>query len=121
VEEGFERRLYVPDVRGGGRYLRVTWHADTSTIVLSHWRDDVCVASTPISLPDATPLIGLIVGALKESAGRRPMVPGSGPATASGGRLLARLRARVRPRWAEIVRLPERVRAPGPQHQDGPT
>jgi hypothetical protein len=118
VEEGFERRLYFPDVRGGGRYLRVTWHPDTATIVLSHWRDGLCVASTPISLTDATRLIGLIVGALKESAVLRPNVPGSGPASGAAGSWLTRLRGRFQPRLAQIVRLPERGRAPGPQGRD---
>ena len=98
MEEGFERRLYFPDVRGGGRYLRVTWHSDTSTIVLSHWRDDVSAASTPISLPDATRLIGLIVGALQESADLRPNVPGAGAAATARGSLLSRFRARFQAR-----------------------
>ena len=64
VEEGFDRRLFIPDRRGSGRYLRVTWHRDSATIVLSHWQDDVCLASTPVSLDDAAGLVRLVNGAL---------------------------------------------------------
>lgn len=112
VEEGLDRRLYFPDARGGDRYLRVTWHRETSTIVLSHWRGDVCVASTPVTLDDATRLIGLIVGALKERSTLQVGPPKPHPATA--GNLLARLRRRLRPQLAQIVRLPAR---PAPQER----
>jgi hypothetical protein len=107
VEEGFERRLYFSDARGNDRYLRVTWHADTSTIVLSHWRDDICVATTGVSLQDATRLIGLIVGALKESASVPVIVPTPERAVT---KLLTRFRRRWRPQLAEIVRLSDRIR-----------
>jgi hypothetical protein len=68
VEEGFVRRLFLPDVRGQHRYLRVTCHQETSTIVFSHWHGDVCVASTPITLEDSTELVEMILGSLKEAA-----------------------------------------------------
>ena len=114
MEEGFSRRLFLPDVRGEERYLRVTWHRDSSTIVFSHWRGDVCVASTPISLNDASRLIGLVVGALKEAAyptktesQRQPTEP-----TIARG-LLGFLRRRLRPQLAQVVRLPDRRREAG--------
>lgn len=103
MEEGFARRVFLPDVRGPDRYLRVTWHRETSTIVLSHWERDICVASTPVSLPDATQLIGMIVGALKEAAAR----PASLVHPPS---LLSRLRERFRPQMAQIVALPDRLK-----------
>ena len=109
MEEGFTHRLFLSDVRGSRRYLRVTWHKETSTIVLSHWRDDVCLASTPVSLEDATKLIGLIVGALKEAA--------ISPSGASGSDLQAppvgildRLRGRLRPQLAQVIALHDRLR-----------
>jgi hypothetical protein len=111
VEVEFERSLHLTDARGGDRYLRVTWHADASTIVLSQWRDAICVASTPLTLEDATRLIGLVVGALKEKA-----ILTIGAATAepvTGRNLLTRLRDRFRPQLAHIIRLPERGRASG--------
>lgn len=107
MEEGFTRRLFLPDVRGADRYLRVTWHRDTSTVVFSHWHDDVCVSSTPVSLEDATKLIALMVRALKEAA-LRPMEIAS-PAVAPG-RLLERLRQQFRPRLAQVVKLHDRIR-----------
>jgi hypothetical protein len=58
----------VPDVRDELRYLRVTWHPDRRLVVLSHWRDDVCLASTPIELSEVSRLIGLLVSALEDAA-----------------------------------------------------
>jgi hypothetical protein len=107
VEEGFTRRLFLPDVRGADRYLRVTWHKDSSTVVFSHWHNDVCVSSTPVSLEDATKLIALMVGALKEAA-LRP-VQQSAPTSVPGG-LLDRLRLRLRPQVAQVVKLHDRLR-----------
>lgn len=107
MEEGFTRRLFLPDVRGTDRYLRVTWHKDTSTVVFSHWHADVCVSSTPISLEDATKLIGLMVGALKEAA-LRP-VESALPKVGSGG-LLDWVRQRFQPQTAQVVKLRDRIR-----------
>src|ERR1039458_3627341 len=42
------KRLSIPDARGQGASLRVTRHPEQGKIVLSHWRDGLCVASTPI-------------------------------------------------------------------------
>jgi hypothetical protein len=33
------------DARGAGRALRVTWHPETQLLVLSVWRDEVCIAT----------------------------------------------------------------------------
>ena len=107
VEEEFSRRLFLSDARGPHRYLRVTWHRETSTIVLSHWQDDVCLASTPVSLEDATRLIGLIVGALKESAARSAVMPAATGATPG---LFERLRTRFRPQLAQVIELQNRLR-----------
>lgn len=109
MEEGFTRRLFLPDVRGARRYLRVTWHQETSTVVFSHWQDDVCVATAQIGLRDATQLISLLVGVLKESALTRSEAPGSGPSVPRG--LLGRVRGRFSPQIAQIIRLHDRLRA----------
>jgi hypothetical protein len=110
VEEGFNRRLFIPDVRGSHRYLRVTWHKETSTIVLSHWQDDVCLASTPVSLQDATKLIGLIVGALKDAAASSGAVPEAGLSAQPPG-VLGRFRQRFRPQLAQVIALHDRLRS----------
>jgi hypothetical protein len=116
VEEGFERRLFLPDVRSPHRYLRVTWHKETSTVVLSHWQGEVCVASTPVTLDDATRLIGLIVGALKDDA----VKPAETPAPPSLPRgLINRLRERIRPQLAEVVRIHDQRRHDGPKKRAG--
>ena len=40
------------DARGGGRALRATWHAEARVLVLSIWRDDVCIASHRLAAAD---------------------------------------------------------------------
>lgn len=111
MEEGFSRRLVLPDVRGADRYLRATWHKETSTIVFSHWHEDVCVSSTPVSLEEATKLIAMMVGAWQEAALR----PAETAATARPpGGLLDRLQRRLRPQLAEVVKLADRLRPDRP-------
>lgn len=61
-------RVFVPDVRDELRYLRVTWHPDRRVVVLSHWRDDVCLASTPIEFSEISRLVGFLVGAIEDAA-----------------------------------------------------
>jgi hypothetical protein len=70
-----EEPVVIGDVRGNERYLRVTWHPDTGTMVFSHWNGPVCSASTPVHLADATKVIDLVVRALKETVERQPSVP----------------------------------------------
>lgn len=111
VEEGFSRRLVLPDVGGANRYLRATWHEETSTIVFSHWHEDVCVSSTPVSLVEATKLIGMMVGAWQEAA-LRPGETATTPPPPGG--LLDRLQQRLRPQLAEVVKLADRLRPDRP-------
>jgi hypothetical protein len=68
VEEGTRRRVYLRDARNGDRYLRVTWHPESETLVWSQWQGDVCVASTPVKVEDAAQLVGLLDCVLKEPA-----------------------------------------------------
>ena len=100
VAETTTDRVFVPDVRGGDRYLRVTWHRDTATVVLSHWNGDVCVGSTPVAVADAAKLIELFARALGEAAR-------TGRATAErsglGRSAWDQLRDRLRPRLAEVI------------------
>jgi hypothetical protein len=63
----------------------VTWHADTRTVVLSHWNGALCTASTRVALADMSRLIVFLVNALDRSARAVPSeVPG--PETAGSGR-----------------------------------
>ena len=70
-------RLSIPDARGQGATLRVTRHPEQGKVVLSHWRDGLCVASTPIELSEVSALIGLLADALGEAID----VPKTGPPT----------------------------------------
>lgn len=68
MEEGRTRTVLLGDARDTDRYLRVTWHPGSSTVVFSHWNGPVCAASTPVELDDASHLVELLVGALREAA-----------------------------------------------------
>ncbi|HEY1828389.1 MAG TPA: hypothetical protein VGF87_10230 [Acidimicrobiales bacterium] len=97
-------RLAIPDARGQGATLRVTRHTEQHKVVLSHWREGVCVASTPIELTEVPALIGVLADALGDAIDRDvPVVD----ATRFG--LLERVRAWLRPRLAQITEL----RVPG--------
>ena len=70
----FPRRgTVLPDVRGEGRVLRVSWHQDEGVFVLSTWRADECVSSVRLAAADALELISSLSGALAaaESAARQ--------------------------------------------------
>lgn len=110
------QRLILADLRGGGRYLRVSWHAETATLVVSHWVGDVCVASTPLGLTEAARMIGLLVGALQDTAAAGLRAAETSPAGSARrrpgplGQLVERVERRFRPRMAQIVELGERLR-----------
>ena len=91
----------MPDCRGVDRHLQVTWHPDTSTVVFSHWAGDVCTASTPVALRDATEVVNVLVRALAEAASRP--VATTLAVRRLGSNSLLRLRDRLRPRLAEVV------------------
>jgi hypothetical protein len=95
--------VVLADVRGDDRFLRVTWHPASSTIVFSHWSGSVCMASTPVRLLEASRVIDLIVGALRDLAETGAAGAGveGGPASWFDG-----LTGRFRPPLAAIRRLP---------------
>jgi hypothetical protein len=99
-------RLNIPDARGRGASLRVTSHPEQRKVVLSHWRDGVCVASTPVDLGELPALIGVLVEALGEGAANAP------PPVSTGGleklTLWQQLRDHLRPTLGKIVELPHR-------------
>jgi len=66
--DGAEKMLVLADQRGPGRYLRLSWHDETRSIVISHWSGDVCTASSRLSLRDATRLVGFVVELLHHAA-----------------------------------------------------
>ena len=121
---GHPNRLHIPDARGQGASLRVTRHHDERKVVLSHWRDGVCVASTPIELSEVSALIGVLADALGDAIGATaPAPPDSQRHRPS---VLTALRHWFRPKLAQItelrvVRNPEtghgRIEREGPPSQ----
>lgn len=69
VEEGRSRTVLLGDARGGERYLRVTWHAESDTVVFSHWQGPVCAATTSVSCSEASRLVELLDAAAARPAG----------------------------------------------------
>ena len=59
--------MLLGDTRDPDRYLQVTWHPDTATVVFSHWNGAVCAASTPVDAADIPELVDLLVAALRQS------------------------------------------------------
>ena len=99
------KRLNIPDARGHGASLQVTRHPEQQKVVLSHWRDGICVASTPVDLAELPALIGVLAEALGDAAAMAPSPITESPPSPS---LRHRLMARFRPTFAKIVELPHR-------------
>ncbi|HEY3842898.1 MAG TPA: hypothetical protein VGL48_06560 [Acidimicrobiales bacterium] len=95
-------RLTIPDARGSEASLRVTRHAEQRKVVLSHWRDGVCVASTPIELSEVSALIGVLADALGDAIDASAPTP---PPVARHRSLMASVRQWVRPALAQITEL----------------
>ncbi len=96
------RRLSIPDARGHGATLRVTKHPEQRKVVLSHWREGVCVASTPVELSEVPGLIGVLADALGDAIDGTEHESIPAP---PGGRLLSAIRGWLRPRLAQITEL----------------
>lgn len=110
MEEGKTRTVAIGDARGNERWLRVTWHPDTQTVVFSHWNGDVCSASTRVHLGDATKVIDLVIRALRDAVDRQPNVPNA-PQTPRRD-WLEKLRRVARPQMAKVMALRHRPAAP---------
>jgi hypothetical protein len=48
------------DDRGDGRALRVSWHSESDLVVLSMWRDNICVASFRLGVEEVPDLIAML-------------------------------------------------------------
>jgi hypothetical protein len=104
----FPHRVLIADVRADGTYIRVTWHADRSTFVLSHWDDNGCIAATRVSVDDVPQLIGLLTNGLADALASERAVPASVQRVRRTGRatLLRWFRRLRRPRpVADVVPL----------------
>lgn len=54
----------LADVRGGGRWMRVTWHEEADLVVLSLWRDNSCVGTLRLDRQDVPDLVNALVAGL---------------------------------------------------------
>lgn len=97
----WQRRLTIPDARGHGAVLRVTRHPEQHKVVVSHWREDLCVASTPIELSELPTLIGVLADPLGDAVRSSEVPPPSTPHET----LLHRFKQWLRPRLAQIIEL----------------
>ena len=63
------------DARGHGRALRLTWHHDKDLVVLSLWRNDVCVGSFRLGLADVNDFVDALVEGMRDAPGVHPSRP----------------------------------------------
>ena len=96
------KHLGIPDARGQGASLRVTRHPEQRKIVLSHWRDGLCVASTPIEMENVPALIGVLADALGDAI---EAVDQASTDTKVRASLLGTLRTWLRPKLAPVTDL----------------
>jgi hypothetical protein len=67
-----ERGSIFLDARGGARALRVSWHAESDLVVLSLWRDNLCVASFRLSIEEVPDLIEMLRAGLDRAYRHAP-------------------------------------------------
>jgi len=92
----------VTDPRDNHRRLRVSWHPERRELIVSHWRDNVCVATTPVGVREIAGLIGLLARALQDAAITPPGLPEPGY-QATRDPLSRRFLTSIRRRLNELV------------------
>jgi hypothetical protein len=60
----------IPDQRGGGRWMRVTWHPEADMVVLSLWRESGCIGTLRLERHEVPALVAALVDGLAEPPGR---------------------------------------------------
>ena len=104
------KSLNIPDARGNQACLRVTRHPAERKIVVSHWRQGLCVASTPVDLSDVPALIGVLATALGDAAASSATATAIATAIPEGGPgATAGIPGVVSPRSSAWVTLRHRV------------
>jgi hypothetical protein len=71
------------DVRGGGRTMRVSQHADRGVVVVSFWAGELCRSSFRLSVSDAARLAALL-GTVPAAPAGDPSAAGGDPSPAGG-------------------------------------
>ena len=59
----------IPDQRGGGRWMRVTWHDEVGVVVLSLWRETGCVGTMRVDRNQVPALVTALVDGLAVDPG----------------------------------------------------
>jgi hypothetical protein len=54
----------LADVRGDGRWMRVTWHEEVGLVVLSLWRQSSCVGTLRLDRAQVPALVSALVEGL---------------------------------------------------------
>jgi hypothetical protein len=54
----------LPDARGEGRWVRVTWHQDADVVVLSLWREGTCIGTARVARDDVPVMVSALVSGL---------------------------------------------------------
>jgi hypothetical protein len=91
------------DDRGDGRAVRVSTHAEAGLLVVSLWRDDICVGTVRLPPGEAAAVAAALTDGLAELADRPAPAP-----VAAADRLqaleqrLARLEAPRPPAWRRV-------------------
>lgn len=97
--------LDITDPRGGGRFVRLSWHLERRAIIVSHWRDGLCVSTTTVGPEHFGDIVGFVAKALGDLAlqGGRTGADDSPPP--GGRRLGERARSWLRPRLGTVLAL----------------
>ena len=59
----------IPDQRGGGRWMRVTWHDEVGVVVQSLWRETGCVGTVRLDRSQVPALVTALVDGLAGDPG----------------------------------------------------
>ena len=86
--------------------------------MLSHWRDGLCVASTPVEIAEVPALIGILADAMGDAIEGTARTTRTSRAPGRAARLLEQVTSWLRPRLAQVaeLRLP---REPGSERKAG--
>ena len=63
----------LADVRGNGRWMRVTWHDEAEVVVLSLWKQMSCVGTLRLDRTDVPVLVHSLVQGLAHTPARAPL------------------------------------------------
>ena len=58
----------IPDQRGDGRWMRVTWHSEADVVVLSLWRETGCVGTMRLERSQVPGLVAALVEGLADTS-----------------------------------------------------